>query len=76
MPSASMEVHRRRMGVVVSWFTFFGCRLSHRRLRLCVQTSMAETNIRPPTSLRKSVDKWMSEHLSTLIHNPCMATAV
>lgn len=26
----------------------------------------------PATSLRKSVDKWMSEHLSTLIHNPCM----
>ena len=26
----------------------------------------------PATSLRKSVDKWMSEHLSTLIHNPYM----
>lgn len=26
----------------------------------------------PATSLRKSVDKWMSEYLSTFIHNPCM----
>lgn len=55
--------------VMVQSSLVVGCRIG---VLAGVQDQYGRNQYSPATSLRKSVDKWMSEHLSTLIHNPCM----